>query len=126
MSDPDGRRLLMTTDFPADLLRMISVGSTADSASSLFIGLMYEIESDHKFKGHFIESGFLAHIRAAYEQLGSESPNFEICNLLKAIMRRPIEDDWVRPISSFFIFWWISLVMDHAWLVGHSRHYGVS
>jgi hypothetical protein len=80
ISSSDALSLLASADFPADLLRVFSVGGSADCAASVFIGLLCEINADGEFKRRFIESGFLANAKRAYEQRGLECPLFARCS----------------------------------------------
>jgi hypothetical protein len=82
---------------------MLTMGQPAASAGSLFVGLAFEISADSAFKRHFIECGFLEYIKAAYEELEADCPNFEIVELMKSIMRPPIEADWETSITGFLL-----------------------
>jgi hypothetical protein len=116
MVSQDGRELLCSCDFPSDLLRCLGEGCGAESAASLFVGLSWEILTDKEFKKHFIEKGFIAHLIVAYEQLSGDTPIVEMCELVKEIMRQPMEDDWVVSVGRL-----VPMMVDFARIDGMAR-----
>jgi hypothetical protein len=116
MADPDGRGLLWRESFPRDLLQFLTIVDLPRRAKSLFIGLSYAIASDFEFKKYFVENGYIGELQQAYGRLGEGCPWLEICGLVKEIMKRPVEDEWVVPIGTL-----VGMISEFARIEGLER-----